>query len=134
VIEDANRFGLAQLHQLRGRVGRGENQSFCLLVADAKSEDALKRMEVMVATTDGFRIAEEDLLIRGPGNVAGTEQSGQMDFKVADLIQDSALLEVARQSAMRIIESDPKLDSNQWSKVRAKLRERRSDVALITIS
>jgi ATP-dependent DNA helicase RecG len=134
VIEDANRFGLAQLHQLRGRVGRGENQSFCLLVADAKSDDALKRMEVMVETTDGFRIAEEDLLIRGPGNVAGTEQSGQMDFKVADLIQDSALLEVARQSAMRIIEHDPKLEGSEWRPVREKLKLRRSDVALITIS
>jgi ATP-dependent DNA helicase RecG len=134
VIEDANRFGLAQLHQLRGRVGRGEHQSFCLLVADAKTDDAMKRMEVMVSTTDGFKISEEDLMIRGPGNVAGTEQSGQMDFKVADLIQDSGLLEIARQCAMRIISDDPKLDGAEWTKVRAKLKQRRSDVALITIS
>lgn len=134
VIEDANRFGLAQLHQLRGRVGRGDTQSYCILVADAKSDDVMRRMDVMVATTDGFRIAEEDLEIRGPGNVAGTEQSGSLDFKVADLIQDSKLLEIARQAAMRIIEQDSLLSSAEWDKVRRKLRERRSDVALITIS
>jgi len=122
VIEDANRFGL------------GDTQSFCILVSDAKSEDVMRRMDVMVATTDGFRIAEEDLEIRGPGNVAGTEQSGSLDFKVADLIQDSKLLEIARQVAMRIIEEDPKLVGAQWTKVRSKLRERRSDVALITVS
>lgn len=134
VIEDANRFGLAQLHQLRGRVGRGETQSYCILISEVKSDDAMRRMDVMVATTDGFRIAEEDLEIRGPGNVAGTEQSGSLDFKVADLVQDSKLLEVARQAAMRIIEEDPKLSGAQWTKVREKLRERRSDVALITVS
>jgi ATP-dependent DNA helicase RecG len=134
VIEDANRFGLAQLHQLRGRVGRGEFQSFCILVSDAKSDDVMRRMDVMVATTDGFRIAEEDLEIRGPGNIAGTEQSGSLDFKVADLLLDSKLLEVARQAAMRIIETDPNLNAAEWSKVRLKLRQRRSDVALITVS
>lgn len=134
VIEDANRFGLSQLHQLRGRVGRGEHQSFCILIADAKSEDSIKRMDVMVATTDGFKIAEEDLLIRGPGNIAGTEQSGQMDFKVADLVQDSSLLEVARQSALRIIETDPNLEQPMWKLVKDKVNQKRSDVALITIS
>ena len=134
VVEDANRFGLAQLHQLRGRVGRGDTQSYCILVADAKSDDVARRMDVMVATTDGFRIAEEDLEIRGPGNVAGTEQSGSLDFKVADLVQDSKLLEIARQVAMRIVESDPTLAGAEWTKVRGKLRQRRSDVALITVS
>ncbi len=134
VIEDANRFGLAQLHQLRGRVGRGDTQSFCILVSDAKSDDVMRRMDVMVATTDGFRIAEEDLEIRGPGNIAGTEQSGSLDFKVADLLQDSKLLEIARQAAMRIIETDPNLSGAEWTKVRTKIRQRRSDVALITVS
>ncbi|MBS1725427.1 MAG: ATP-dependent DNA helicase RecG [Armatimonadetes bacterium] len=134
VIEDANRFGLAQLHQLRGRVGRGETQSYCILISDTKSEDVMKRMDVMVSTTDGFRIAEEDLEIRGPGNIAGTEQSGSLDFKVADLVQDSKLLEVARQAAMRIIEDDPTLSGSEWAKVRTKLKQRRSDVALITVS
>ena len=134
VIEDANRFGLAQLHQLRGRVGRGDTQSFCILVSDGKSEDVMRRMDVMVATTDGFRIAEEDLELRGPGNIAGTEQSGSLDFKVADLLQDSKLLEIARQAAMRIIDSDPNLTGAEWTKVRTKIRQRRSDVALITVS
>ncbi len=134
VVEDANRFGLSQLHQLRGRVGRGEHQSFCILVADAKTEDAMARMDIMVATTDGFKIAEEDLVLRGPGNLAGTEQSGQMDFKVADLIQDAKLLEVARQSALRIIEENPRLDGAEWAKVRERLSKRRSDVALVTVS
>jgi ATP-dependent DNA helicase RecG len=134
VIEDANRFGLAQLHQLRGRVGRGDTQSFCILVSDGKSDDVMRRMDVMVATTDGFRIAEEDLELRGPGNIAGTEQSGSLDFKVADLLQDSKLLETARQAAMRIIEADPNLSGAEWTKVRHKIRQRRSDVALITVS
>ena len=134
VIEDANRFGLAQLHQLRGRVGRGEYQSFCILVSEGKSEDVMRRMDIMVSTTDGFKIAEEDLEIRGPGNIAGTDQSGALDFKVADLLQDSKLLETARQAAMRIIEIDPNLNGAEWTKVRQKIRQRRSDVALITVS
>ena len=134
VIEDANRFGLAQLHQLRGRVGRGEYQSFCILVSDGKSEDVMRRMDIMVSTTDGFKIAEEDLEIRGPGNIAGTDQSGALDFKVADLLQDSKLLEIARQAAMRIIETDPNLTGAEWTKVKHKIRQRRSDVALITVS
>jgi ATP-dependent DNA helicase RecG len=91
-------------------------------------------MDVMVATTDGFKIAEEDLNLRGPGNLAGTEQHGQMDFKVADLIQDSKLLEVARQCAMRIIEENPRLVGDEWYKVRENLSKRRSDVALVTVS
>ena len=99
VIEDANRFGLSQLHQLRGRVGRGAHQSYCLLIADAKNEESRARMEIMTATTDGFKIAEEDLRLRGPGELAGTRQSGNLDFKIADLVMDGKLLEVARQAA-----------------------------------
>lgn len=109
VIEDANRFGLSQLHQLRGRVGRGAHQSFCILIADPKNEDAKARMEIMVATNDGFKIAEEDLKIRGPGEIAGTKQSGNLDFKVADLIQDGRMLEVARQAAIKLVKYDPEL-------------------------
>lgn len=134
VIEDANRFGLSQLHQLRGRVGRGETQSYCLLIADTKSDDSVERMDAMVGSTDGFVIAETDLRLRGPGNLAGTEQSGSLDFKVADLVQDSKLLEVARQCAMKIIEANPKLTGPEWSLVREKIQDRRSDVALITVS
>jgi ATP-dependent DNA helicase RecG len=134
VIEDANRFGLSQLHQLRGRVGRGDTQSYCILVSDPKSEDAMKRIEVMTQTTDGFVIAEEDLKIRGPGNMAGTEQSGQLDLKVADMVRDAALLEVARGVAMKIIASAPLLEGKEWEMVHQKLRQKRSDAALITIS
>ncbi|MGV3615790.1 MAG: ATP-dependent DNA helicase RecG [Fimbriimonas sp.] len=134
VIEDANRFGLSQLHQLRGRVGRGQYQSFCILVADAKSEEARTRMEVMVATNDGFRIAEEDLNLRGPGELAGTKQSGNLDFKIADLVQDGKMLEVARQAAMEVVEANPRLDGPEWVRVLDRVQERRSDLAVVTVS
>ena len=134
VIEDANRFGLAQLHQLRGRVGRGEFQSFCVLVADAKGEEARARMEAMVETGDGFRIAEKDLELRGPGVMAGTQQSGNADFRVADLIQDSKQLEIARQAVFRALERDPELKSSVWGPVMEKVRERRADLAVVSVS
>ncbi|RYG68450.1 ATP-dependent DNA helicase RecG, partial [bacterium] len=105
VIEDADRFGLAQLHQLRGRVGRGSTKSFCILIASNKSEETRRRLDVMVDSTDGFRIAEEDFEIRGAGNVAGTEQSGQLDLKVADLVQDKDELGRAREVAFALVES-----------------------------
>lgn len=134
VIEDANRFGLSQLHQLRGRVGRGEWQSFCVLIADAKNDDARARMDVMVSTTDGFKIAEEDLRLRGPGEIAGTKQSGNLDFKIADLVQDQKLLEVSRQAAIKLIEADPKLERPENAGILAKALERRPDFAVVTIS
>lgn len=134
VIEDADRFGLAQLHQLRGRVGRGESQSYCILIAEGKTEDGQRRMEVMVETTDGFRIAEEDLKLRGPGDLAGTKQSGLADFRVADLVQDSDLLEVARQAAMATLERDPGLTGEEHAGVLARVSERRREEALVTVS
>ncbi len=134
VIEDANRFGLSQLHQLRGRVGRGSTQSFCILIAEAKNDDARARMDVMVATTDGFKIAEEDLRLRGPGEIAGTKQSGNLDFKIADLVQDAKLLEVSRQAAIEIISQDPHLSRPEHAGILAKIGERRSDLAVATIS
>ncbi len=134
VIEDANRFGLSQLHQLRGRVGRGEWQSFCVLLAEAKSDDARTRMDVMVQTTDGFRIAEEDLRLRGPGELAGTRQSGNLDLKIADLIQDVKLLEVSRQAAIDLIGLDPPLLQPEHGGIREKIQERRSQLAVVTIS
>lgn len=134
VIEDANRFGLAQLHQLRGRVGRGEHQSFCVLVADAKGEDARARMEAMVKTGDGFKIAETDLKLRGPGVMAGTQQSGNADFRVADLVQDSKQLEIARQAVFRALERDPDLKSSVWGPVMEKVRERRAELAVVSVS
>jgi ATP-dependent DNA helicase RecG len=134
VIEDANRFGLSQLHQLRGRVGRGEWQSYCVLVADAKNEDARTRMDVMVSTNDGFRIAEEDLKLRGPGELAGTKQHGNLDLKFADLVQDGKLLEVAREAAIKIIEKDPQLTDPLHQKMKARVLQQRSDAAVVTVS
>ncbi len=109
VIIHAERFGLAQLHQLRGRVGRGSSQSYCVLLSYGGSEDARKRLEVMVKTTDGFRIAEEDMNIRGPGEFFGTKQSGMPDLKVANLLRDAKILETARKEAFALIESDSAL-------------------------
>lgn len=109
VIIHAERFGLAQLHQLRGRVGRGSGQSYCILLSYGVSEDSRKRLDVMVRTNDGFRIAEEDLLIRGPGEFFGTKQSGLPDLKVANLVRDVKLLEIARKEAFALIEGDPSL-------------------------
>lgn len=109
VVEDADRFGLAQLHQLRGRVGRGEHQSYCVLIGDPKSEEGQRRLEIMTQTNNGFLIAEEDLRLRGPGEIYGTKQSGMPAFRVADLIKDMQLLEVARQEAFRLLEQDPDL-------------------------
>ena len=110
IIENAERFGLSQLHQLRGRVGRGAEQSFCILMTNEKiSHTAQQRLKVMCHTNDGFVIAEEDLRLRGPGEIDGTRQSGDIALKIADLVQDTALLEAARQAATTIIETDPML-------------------------
>ncbi len=106
IIYDAERFGLAQLHQLRGRVGRGEHQSYCILIADPKSEEGKERMISMTETNDGFRLAEKDLELRGPGDFFGKKQSGLPEFKMADLVHDYRALEVARQDAVKLIESD----------------------------
>lgn len=109
VIEDANRFGLAQLHQLRGRVGRGERKSYCVLIGAAQTPDAEERLRVMVETTDGFRISEEDLRIRGPGDLFGTRQSGSFELRIADLLRDGRVLEEAHQAALQILDDDPDL-------------------------
>jgi ATP-dependent DNA helicase RecG len=133
IIESAERFGLSQLHQLRGRVGRGADQSYCILMTGTKlSREAQTRMETMTSSNDGFQIAEVDLKLRGPGNIMGTQQSGILKFKIADLIQDQALLKAAREQALRIVTQDPmmkdadhqcikrtltalKFDSNIWN-------------------
>ncbi|MBX3097147.1 MAG: ATP-dependent DNA helicase RecG [Fimbriimonadaceae bacterium] len=134
VIEDANRFGLAQLHQLRGRVGRGEFQSFCILIADANSDESRSRMEILVQTTDGFKIAEEDLRLRGPGDMAGVKQHGALDFRIADLVQDSDLLEKARAAALELLSDDPLLAAPEHAGLRKRVKERRSESALVTVS
>jgi ATP-dependent DNA helicase RecG len=109
VIENAERFGLSQLHQLRGRVGRGADQSYCILVTNYKlSEDTRKRLEIMVRTNDGFEIAEADLKLRGPGDLEGTQQSGiAFDLKIADLARDGQLLQYVRNIAQEIVDDDP---------------------------
>jgi ATP-dependent DNA helicase RecG len=110
VIESAERFGLSQLHQLRGRVGRGAEQSFCILMTGYKlSSDTRLRMETMVRTNDGFEISEVDLKLRGPGEIEGTQQSGVMDLKLADLARDGQILQSARDSALQILEEDQEL-------------------------
>jgi ATP-dependent DNA helicase RecG len=112
VIESAEKFGLSQLHQLRGRVGRGAEQSYCILLTGPQlSRDANERMNIMVQTNDGFLIAEKDLEIRGPGDIEGTRQSGALQFKLANIIEDKAMLETARNAVIKIIETDPKLES-----------------------
>ncbi|MBR2161900.1 MAG: ATP-dependent DNA helicase RecG [Bacteroidaceae bacterium] len=109
IIENAERFGLSQLHQLRGRVGRGADQSYCVLVTSYKlSEETRKRIEIMVRTNDGFEIAEADLKLRGPGDLEGTQQSGvAFDLKIADLAHDGQLLQYVREIAQGIVEADP---------------------------
>ena len=110
IIENAERFGLSQLHQLRGRVGRGASQSFCILMTNSKiGSDSAKRIKVMCDTNDGFIIAEEDLKLRGPGDLDGTRQSGAINLRIADLAQDGHILEAARAEAFTIIDTDPEL-------------------------
>ncbi len=112
VIEHAERFGLSQLHQLRGRVGRGNDQAYCILVTSSKlTEDARKRIQAMVSTNDGFKIAEIDMEIRGPGDIMGTRQSGMLKFKIANLLTDQLILEKARKDALQLIQSDPHLSN-----------------------
>jgi len=106
IIEDAERFGLSQLHQLRGRVGRGKEQSYCVLVASTKSPETKERLEVMTQTNDGFIIAEKDLQIRGPGEFTGTKQSGLPDFVLADLIKNADILELARDEAFEFVKNN----------------------------
>ena len=118
VIYDAERFGLAQLHQLRGRVGRGEHQSYCVLLADPKTDEGKERMMSMTETNDGFRLAEKDLELRGPGDFFGKKQSGMPEFKMADLVHDYRALEVARQDAVRLIDSEEFWSSQEYAPLR----------------
>lgn len=114
IIESAERFGLSQLHQLRGRVGRGAEQSYCILVTDIKlSNDSRTRMETMVATNDGFQIAEVDLKLRGPGDLMGTRQSGVLNLKIADIVKDNEILKLARNYAIDLIKIDPNLTKQE---------------------
>ena len=114
VIESAERFGLSQLHQLRGRVGRGAEQSYCILMTSHKlSADAKTRLQTMVRTSDGFEIAEVDLKLRGPGDMMGTQQSGVLNLRIADIIKDSEILKIARSYAMQVLKADPNLAAEE---------------------
>lgn len=112
VIESAEKFGLSQLHQLRGRVGRGNEQSFCILLTGTKlTNDARERLKIMTATNNGFEIAEKDLALRGPGEIEGTKQSGVLNFKLASVVEDKAILEIARNEVEQLLNEDPEINS-----------------------
>ncbi|WP_100399380.1 ATP-dependent DNA helicase RecG [Bacillus sp. FJAT-44742] len=123
VIYDAERFGLAQLHQLRGRVGRGEHQSYCILIADPKSETGKERMRIMTETNDGFVLSEEDLKLRGPGDFFGQKQSGMPEFKMADVVHDYRALEVARNDAAKLVNSNEFWQEEQFAPLRLFLEQ-----------
>lgn len=128
VILDAQRFGLSQLHQLRGRVGRGADQSYCILVTNYKlTAETRKRIDIMCETNDGFRIAEADLKLRGPGDLEGTQQSGiAFDLKIADIARDGQLVQLARDEAQKIIDADPTCQSPEYAMLWKRLRELRN--------
>ncbi len=112
VIESAEKFGLSQLHQLRGRVGRGSDKSFCILLTGPRlTNEAKERLKILCSTNDGFKIAEKDLELRGPGDIEGTRQSGLLNFKIASLTDDKLLLEIAKEMASRLLLEDPELSA-----------------------
>ena len=122
VIESAERFGLSQLHQLRGRVGRGADQSYCILMSGHKlTTDAQTRLDTMVRTNDGFEIAEVDLKLRGPGDLMGTQQSGILNLKIADIVKDNDILKTARFWAQRLLKEDPELKGTGNEPIRVTL-------------
>ena len=126
IIESAERFGLSQLHQLRGRVGRGAEQSYCILMTSYKlSVDTKTRIETMVRTNDGFEIAETDLKLRGPGDLMGTQQSGSLDLLIADLSKDGKILQQARDIANEILNSDPDLLKSENAVIKKQIESMR---------
>jgi ATP-dependent DNA helicase RecG len=129
VIENAERFGLSQLHQLRGRVGRGADQSYCILITDYKlGADSKVRIATMVRTNNGFEIAETDLSLRGPGDLMGTQQSGVLDLLIADLGQDSELLKIAREKATDVLQADPDLVKPENKVIRVQVESMKKSV------
>ena len=118
MIENAERFGLSQLHQLRGRVGRGADQAYCIMICRAVNEVTKKRMETMCMSNDGFYISEQDLKLRGPGDFFGTRQHGLPDLKIANLFEDMDILKCAQEAVRIILEEDPNLEKNPGLKKR----------------
>ena len=122
LIENAERFGLSQLHQLRGRVGRGKDKSYCILISDAQNEEAKRRLSAMCRTSDGFQIADEDLKLRGPGDFFGSRQHGLPDLKIADLLTDVTFVAKVQDTARELLEADPNLDAPEHRGLRAEMR------------
>ena len=134
VIEDADRFGMAQLHQLRGRVGRGDTQSYCLLIGDPKTDDGASRLSTLAQTTDGFLVAEEDLKLRGPGDFYGTRQSGLTLLPFVDVLRDVPVLKEAREDAFALLARDPKLALPQHAALKADVKARAKTMTGLTAS
>lgn len=135
VIESAEKFGLSQLHQLRGRVGRGSEKSFCILLTGTQlTNEARERLKIMCATNDGFRIAEKDLELRGPGDIEGTRQSGMLNFKLADLIKDKQWLDAAKYQAAQVLETDPELKREENRALKFYLQAQKGKLAWSRIS
>ena len=127
VIEGADNFGLAQLHQLRGRIGRGQSKSYCLLFADTENETTKSRLEIMTRTNDGFQIAEHDLKLRGPGEFFSTRQHGLPDLKIANIVDDFDLLTLARKNAFELAANDPDLIQPENKNIRTVLIDKFGD-------
>lgn len=121
MVENAERFGLAQLHQLRGRVGRGEHQSYCIFMQGQDAQETKERLEILVKSNDGFEIAGEDLRLRGPGDLFGIRQSGDMEFALADIYQDAQVLKEASEAGGAILKLDPDLSLEQHRRLKARL-------------
>ncbi|SVD23002.1 uncharacterized protein METZ01_LOCUS375856, partial [marine metagenome] len=123
VIENAERFGLTQLHQLRGRIGRGESQSYCILVQHGKTQDSIHRLKVMESTSNGFKISDEDLKLRGPGEFFGTKQHGYIKSNIANFIEDRPIIRQTRNRAFEMVMTDPKLQFKEHEKIRTQFKE-----------
>ncbi len=122
MIENADRFGLAELHQLRGRVGRGSFQSYCIMINTSNTEKAGERLEILNNSNDGFKIAEEDLRLRGPGDMFGLKQSGDLDYRIADIYRDRAVMEKAKEAVDKLMDKDPELENTENQKLRKMLK------------
>ena len=131
LIDGAERFGLSQLHQFRGRVGRGQYESYCILLSESKNQDSRERLKLLERITNGFELAEEDLKIRGPGDHIGTKQSGLPNLNIAT-INDYDILSIARNEAIKIIEKDPELKEPELKKLKAKFLEYSNKVLIET--
>jgi ATP-dependent DNA helicase RecG len=123
MIENAERFGLAQLHQLRGRVGRGDAQSYCIMVNTSPRPENQKRLEILNHSNDGFKIASEDLKLRGPGDFFGIRQSGEFAFALADIYQDAAVMQNAAEAAAQLLKEDPALSQPEHARILQRIRQ-----------